>query len=870
MDELAHALGDGIFYVPAGTPNHRGTSYVPEGMPADWRVSRSGMWHQWRPESGHAIADQGWKVHVSAQMQRASHVLDTVARICAQQGVVFKHLASSFDFLVMHHKHASRIQSGKFIAAYPADAAAALKLMRALAAALAGEKGPYILTDLPFEGSECVFYRYGAFKDTGHVLPDGSFFSTVKDASGREIPDDRRIGAGPPPGITDPFRTPAKNSPARLGAVTVGGYTIERVVRFSNSGGTYRAVEQTTGRTVFLKEARPHSGLVSPHSDAQQRLHGERRALEQLHRIRPGLCPEPIDFFTEGGHCFLVSEFVAGKPLHSWVVEHNPVINSRAEKEDFTRYFAVCKQLLGALRAQMQELHDAGYAFIDLGPDNVMVTADGTPRLVDFETVGLVQDRPTAVGAPGFFDPELAEQRPLEQDEHALASIALYLLAPVNVTADRNPAVLGHLRFLLEQVSPLPPALWAAATRRSAPLLIATAEPPVAAESVCAEPRTHLEKLRRDLIKGILATADPGGTGPLFPTVPEGFASNTLSVQHGAAGVLHALSHADVPVPESVRKRFLRDAFRQRDALPPGLFSGLAGISWVLTETGHLEEAAQLLDAATRHPVLDDCVNLAHGAAGVAMAHLRFHVSTGEFRHLDRAKALLDGIGAEGESIGLAVGASGVAMAHYYLGTLTGDTATLAKGRGFLETDRRLGVLDHGGLLFPVSSKDRRLMPYLWGGSAGIGLVANRYLSRETPDLKLLIQGTQQAARCLFTRYGGLFQGLSGLGAYWADTALWSMTDEARQQALDIATRLFLHTVPTPDGTYLHGGPGLRLSCDLGSGSAGVLLFLHQLLHGKPDALFTLDAFVGTPSGAGADAHREAPVLPPDMASDAL
>lgn len=290
----------------------------------------------------------------------------------------------------------------------------------------------------------------------------------------------------------------------------------------------------------------------------------------------------------------------------------------------------------------------------------------------------------------------------------------------------------------------------------------------------------------------------------------------------------------------------------------------------MLTETGHLEEAAQLLDTATRHPVLDDCVDLAHGAAGVAMAHLRFHVSTGEFRHLDRAQALLDGIGAEGESIGLAVGASGVAMAHYYLGALTGDTGTLAKGRGFLETDRRRGVLDHGGLLFPVSSKDRRLMPYLWSGSAGIGLVANRYLSRETPDLKLLAQGTQQAARCLFTRYGGLFQGLSGLGAYWADTALWSTTDEARQQALDIATRLFLHTVPTPDGTYLHGGPGLRLSCDLGSGSAGVLLFLHQLLHGKPDALFTLDAFVGTPSGAGADAHEEAPVLPPDMASDAL
>ncbi|MFG2140748.1 class III lanthionine synthetase LanKC [Streptomyces sp. NPDC048650] len=849
MNELAHVLGAGPFYVPAGTESGNDVPYLPQGLPTDWRNTLSGMWRQWHPGGGPHVEAQGWKVHISARAHRAQQVLDIVAPLCAEHGVVFKHLATPLHFVVMHHKHAARSQAGKFIAAYPGDPRTALGLMRDLKEALAGEEGPYVLTDRAFEGSACVYYRYGAFTSQGRIRPDGSFEGTVIDANGHAVVDGRDIGFGLPPGITDPFQEPMAARTPRAGEVSVGGCTIERVVRFSNSGGTYQGIQQSTGRRVFLKEARPHVGLVSLESDARRRLQSEFRALTALHAIHPGLCPEPVDYFTEGGHEFLVTEFVEGETLNGWTVRNNPVVNSTVAAAEFAQYFAACEKLIDALREDLRRLHAAGHAFIDLGPDNILVQDGGVPRLVDFETVAPVDRLPALIGAVGFFDPELAGTDPFAQDEHALSSVALYLLAPVQATADRNPAVLGHLRALLERVNPPPNALWDQVLRRRAPLRLSAPTPFVSPERLAAAPTGQLSVLRDDLVRGILSAADTGNGVTLFPTVPDGFATNTLGVRHGSAGVLHALQRSGTEVPDAIVARFTRDALASRTVLPPGLFSGSAGLSWVLAEAGRLDEAAALLGCAVDHPVLRDCPDFAHGRAGVAMACLRLHAATGEGGYLERADELLapsrDGTPGDLATTGLATGPAGLALALSYLYRLTGDEPARARGRGLLDRDLARGTYDHGGLLFPVSAKDRRLMPYLWSGSAGIGMVVERYRSLgDDEDLSRAAAGIRTAASCLFTRAGGLFQGLAGLGSYWSDVARRTGDESARAMAEDVATRLFVHLVPTEDGTYLNGDPGIRLSCDLGSGSAGVLLFLDHLLRGTADPLFTLDAHV--------------------------
>jgi hypothetical protein len=60
---------------------------------------------------------EGWKVHVSARLDRAHEVLDIVAEACFGERVSFKHLRPELFFLYLHHKHGPRQQSGKFCAA---------------------------------------------------------------------------------------------------------------------------------------------------------------------------------------------------------------------------------------------------------------------------------------------------------------------------------------------------------------------------------------------------------------------------------------------------------------------------------------------------------------------------------------------------------------------------------------------------------------------------------------------------------------------------------------------------------------------------------------------------------------------------------
>lgn len=58
-----------------------------------------------------------------------------------------------------------------FCTLYPPTEQCALEMLRRLAEDLSGISGPFVLSDRRFETSECVSYRYGAFR--GDVRIDG-------------------------------------------------------------------------------------------------------------------------------------------------------------------------------------------------------------------------------------------------------------------------------------------------------------------------------------------------------------------------------------------------------------------------------------------------------------------------------------------------------------------------------------------------------------------------------------------------------------------------------------------------------------------------------------------------------------------------
>jgi tRNA A-37 threonylcarbamoyl transferase component Bud32 len=980
MNELEFTLLDPDRYVPI-EQSQEGTRYAPTTPPPGWQCAEQGVWTYWTPpapawpapsglaqtqpaQTGPAPSGlaqtrlaQGWKVHVSAQLARAQHVLDAVSRVCAAHGVPFKHVATDWIFLWLHHKHGPRTQSGKFCTLYPGGERAARSVMEALSAALPGESGPYVLTDRRFGSSGVVSYRYGAFSKRSRVEPDGSRVPVLTGPDGAEVADDRQPRFVLPPGVADPFAPPPH--PAAPGSPQINGYTFTAALQLSNAGGAYRAAD-AGGRGVFVKEARKDNGYQWDGSTAVERLRREHRTLQLLHAAVPGLCPEPLDYFRHWEHEFLVTELVPGVPLTSWTSQHNPLVKVEPTAAMFLDYYDRCRALLGALREQVRRLHAAGYAFVDLNPRNVLVDAGDNPRLIDFEEAQPLGEPRPVHGAEGFLPPKAlrGQADAAWVDQYALAALAQLLLHPLHGVLDRHPAAARHLAAGLPV---LPADLWrdaarfrpaatgtspaaggtasaAAHTGSAAAGLAAGTVPagtvparaalsavpggapsgavpsgtarsddaPAASEPELPEPQEVAQApeywlgwLAGQVAAGLLAMAEPAAQVP-FPFGPMAYATNAHSLAYGTAGVVYALHRAGRPVPSWLLRRLLDLAASGAEELPPGLLVGTAGVAWVLAELGHLDPARELLAAGDRYRLDGRDSTLAHGSAGIALAHLALARRDGDPGHLSRAADLLESIpdGAAlvptlgpDERTGWMAGRPGIALALHYLTLFTGDQVARQRGRALLLADLEQSYQDGSALQFRVSRRDHRVEPYLASGSAGFALVAGRYLGAggsaparhgAAHDAALhdaaLHSGAVEGSvadplaaahrRCLATVRSArlpvlpsLFQGLSGMGLVLADLASLSGSAALRQAAVRSGRSLFAYAIPRGGGIRFLG-PGNRFSPDLADGAAGVLLFLAQLRDRRPNALFTLDPDQDHDHDAARDAGGHPPAWP--------
>ncbi|QMU78066.1 protein kinase/lanthionine synthetase C family protein [Streptacidiphilus sp. PB12-B1b] len=887
---IPYIIADREFYAPLECSRERGEEYRPSQVPQGWLETESAIWTMWYHQGVLRGVEDGWKVHVSARPGRQAAVLDLVADVCFAQDVAFKHLSSHLFYFWTHHKHASRAQGGKFIAAYPTGVDAARTLMESLRETLADEEGPYILSDRRYRDSRTVHYRYGGFTPRSRLTADGTRTLLVRDGDGREVEDRRGVAFHLPAGVADPFTTVAKAAPTPAAApapkaadpapkaaapapITVHGFVFEQAVQYSNAGGAYLAHEAATGRPVFIKEARAHTGLSAGDVTAIEQLRREWEILRALHAAAPGLAPEPVGYFHQWEHAFMVTERIGGAPLNRWMVLNQPMLGVDRRPEEFTEYHARCRRILSQVEQALERLHALGYLFVDVSPGNVLVTDDDQVRLIDFEGVHRLGTDFAFIGTPGYTPPTALVGDDLAiYDDYGLSALALLLLGPFHQVVIRNPDALAHLRHDLHERAPVPEPLWQLATRYHRPGTPGRdpqGAPLPGPEQVAAEPERHLADLRDAIADGLLAMAEPEHPARVFPTIAEGYQSNTLCVAYGTAGVAHALHRAGRELPDGVLDRLRREAVDSADDLGPGLYVGASGIARVLADQGHPEEARSLLAAADRHPLTKESATLFGGSAGLALAHLGLYRHTGDQQHVDRALELAAALPSSREltpllgpddATGLLHGRCGIALMLQQLSLVTGDSAHLARGVELLhaELDR---AVDPGaaGLEFPVSAVDQRSLPYLFCGSAGMAHTVTRYL-RVVDDARLAeaLPRLLASLRITYTVMPGLYQGLSGLGLALAEHADLTGEQASRRDATRVARALFKYAVNHPTGVRLLGDQLMRYSTDLWSGSAGLLLFLSHLLEPRPDPLFTVDA--RTPVAAPARRTPDAPV----------
>lgn len=835
---------------------------------AGWSLKRRGVWVHCMPD-GARLALQGWKIHLSSVPRDARALLEAVSGFLISRGVPFKFLADAATLRLTGSKSWSRGASGKFVTVYPADEEGFKALLPRLDALTRAFRGPYILSDRRYGDSRVLFYRYGGIRLNTRLRPDGSRAPVLLAPDGGEVPDVRNPFYRVPSWASDPF--PAER-PKEGDDLLGGRFAVERPLHFSNTGGVYLARDMETGKTAVLKEARPDVHGFSAEEDAVALL---RREHAMLVRVAPlGVSPRPLAFFTEWEHCYLAQEHLDGYlTLLRYASRGSLFLERSRDPERLRRLWERDLTVARRLAAAVETLNAAGLVVGDVSYNNVLVHPETLDvKVIDLEGAFLPGEAPRArVVTPGFSDPGRAADAPPTRadDAYGVGAALLFLLTHKNALLKLRPE--AGLRALAEAVSEfgLPDGILEAVKALMDPDPARRPRPAAALEPLAAAPlrapaadtpRIRPEETVREACRFMLAQADPGREDRLFPADPAVFESNPVNLAHGAAGVLYALGTAGGGAPEGLLDWLERRA-RSGPSLPPGLRTGTAGIAWTLCALGRQEAALSLLESAEGHPLLGACDDLDHGAAGWGLANLKLWSSTGDRRRLDAAVRVADGLlerahlDADGlfwpepdgaVSYGLGHGAAGIALFLLYLDCALGGGRFRTAASDALAYDLARGVAQEGTLSWRRGSRARNILyPYRRYGSAGVGTACLRFL-RATGEArwKEAVEGIFQDCDRRFAAFPGRESGLAGLGEFHLDA--YRMTGEPRflAAAEKAAAGLSLFAVPQPEGLAFPGDGLTHLSCDLATGSAGVVLFLDRLARPRP-ADFLLDELLG-------------------------
>lgn len=832
---------------------------VAANLPTDWWMQRSGIWFHCGSPSN-TVPEQGWKIHVSARTTDARETLGRVLTVLfKRRNTNFKFALDPYVLSLLNGKNWSRGGSGKFITVYPKDNRCFLDLIDELHQETLGQRGPYILSDQQYEKDSVVFYRYGGMRQR-HVLNiAGEKVALLTGPDGSDIPDLRLPFPVTPDWAEPPFGSPVNERTQNESVILQNGrYEIAGALAFSNAGGVYCGVDRKTGKKVVVKEARQHISSPGGTSHAVELLQKEHRLLTLL--SGSGIAPQPDGLFQEWDHWFLVEEFIDGTPLARHVAKNNILLRTKPSPGDFDLWYEEFDSLFRHLVHLIDCMHKRGIVFGDLSPNNLLLTAgSGQLKLIDFEgACQLGVDTPVNLYTPGFGSPNQmngAGATP-EDDYYALGAVICFCLFPLNGLLNLYPEAISNLLRNIQKDSQIPSSvvkiilelLSSDPSQRPSPSKI---------ENVLFSVRARESDIKWDLkssidyvavIQGIQDhihdTATYDRQDRLFPADPKLFSTNPLSLAYGASGVACALHRISNEFPEKAVQWILQHKVAN-EHYPPGLYVGSSGIAWCLLEIGLLQEATDIFRSTLFHPLRQQSVDIFYGLAGWGMTSLRFFIETQDEQYLDYSREVATRIletsvrnqrgrysmnGGE-TLLGLAHGASGVALFLLYLYLATGDSCFLAAGQEALEFDLGFAMATKdGGLAWGRTADSASpLYPYWHFGSAGIGRVALRFYRLLQDDhLRSILEKIFIECDRKYAVFPGQFMGLSGLGEFSLD--LYDFFGESRflEGAEKAARGIMLFRVER-NGIAFPGDQLARLSCDYGTGSAGVALFLHRL-----------------------------------------
>jgi serine/threonine protein kinase len=174
----------------------------------------------------------------------------------------------------------------------------------------------------------------------------------------------------------------------------VGSYRVLRRIGSGGMGVVYMAerADDQFRKRVALKAMRP--GLIDEH--ALRRFQNERQTLAVLEH--PNIIKLLDGGNTEDGVPYLVMEFIEGQPIDKYCA---------VRKLSLREKLALLRAVLGAVHYAHQNL----IVHRDLKPGNILVTAEGVPKLLDFGIAKLLRPEYLA-GSIGLTRTEMQPMTP--------------------------------------------------------------------------------------------------------------------------------------------------------------------------------------------------------------------------------------------------------------------------------------------------------------------------------------------------------------------------------------------------------------------------------------------------------------------------
>ncbi|HSF04095.1 MAG TPA: serine/threonine-protein kinase, partial [Solirubrobacterales bacterium] len=209
-----------------------------------------------------------------------------------------------------------------------------------------------------------------------------------------------------------PETKPAPEPPAPRGPRSFGRYEVVEEIGNGAMGRVYRGFDPLVRRSVAIKTVRSEHLATGSADEYLRRFRREAQAAGRLSH------PHIVSIYDVGEDYF-VMEFLEGTSLEA-------LLRQRVKLE-----VAEALRLLAPVADALDYAHKAGIVHRDIKPGNIMVLAEGRPKLMDFGVAHLdasVMTRAGEIlGSPSYMAPEQiagGEEVSARSDLFSLAVVA--------------------------------------------------------------------------------------------------------------------------------------------------------------------------------------------------------------------------------------------------------------------------------------------------------------------------------------------------------------------------------------------------------------------------------------------------------------